>query len=210
MHQPDNQQVAQIFDTVAGRYDRQMSVLERLLFDGSRAWAVSRARGSVVEIAVGTGLNLPLYPAAVTSVIGVELSGGMLALARRRVADDDLERVELRQGDVQVLDLPDHSADTVLSTFTFCSIPDPGAAARAAYRVLVPGGRFVLAEHGPSQHALGRALMRAVEPLSVRFGADHLTRDPVPYLEQAGFVVDELERAGRGGIAFRVLARKPD
>ncbi|MBW0106307.1 methyltransferase domain-containing protein, partial [Pseudonocardia sp. KRD-291] len=152
MHQPDNRQVAQIFDAVAGRYDRQMSVLERLLFDGSRAWAVSRARGRVVEIAVGTGLNLPLYSPLVSRVVGVELSEGMLALARQRVDDEALDRVELRQGDVQDLDLPDHSTDTVLSTFTFCSIPDPAAAARAAYRVLVPGGRFVLAEHGPSRH----------------------------------------------------------
>jgi ubiquinone/menaquinone biosynthesis C-methylase UbiE len=185
-------------------------VLERLLFDGSRSWAVSRARGRVVEIGVGTGLNLPLYGPTVDHIVGVELSEGMLALARRRVTDDKLSRVQLRQGDAQALDLPEESADTVVSTFTFCSIPDPGAAARAAYRVLVPGGRSVPAEHGPSRHAVGRALLRAVEPLCLRFSADHLARDPVPYLQGAGFVVDDLERAGRGGIAFRVLAHRPN
>ncbi len=110
--------------------------------------------------------------------------------------------MELRRGDVQALDLPDGSADTIVSTFTFCTIPDPGAASRQAYRVLRPGGRFVLAEHGPSTRTLGRAVMRAIEPMSLRFGADHLTRQPVPYLEAAGFTVDEVHRCGPGGTTF--------
>ncbi|WP_328709017.1 class I SAM-dependent methyltransferase [Microbispora hainanensis] len=141
--------VRRVFDRLADRYDSQMLTWERRLLPGSREWAVRQARGHVVEIAVGTGLNLPLYDAD-TTVVGIELSERMLELARRRVAQAGLgERVELRQGDVQRLDLPDGVADTVVSTFTMCTIPDPLAASREAYRVLKPGGRFVLAEHGP-------------------------------------------------------------
>ncbi|MHC3367286.1 class I SAM-dependent methyltransferase [Rhodococcus aetherivorans] len=131
----------------------------------------------------------------------------MLELARAKAAADP--RVELREGDVQALDLPDASADTVLSTFTFCTVPDPARAAAEAHRVLVPGGRVVLAEHGPSTNRALRALQRGIEPLSIRFGADHLLRDPVPYLTEAGFVVDDVHRTGRMGIVFRVLAHKP-
>lgn len=208
MPQPSTAQIERVFDRLAGRYDRQMGFFEQFLFAGSRAWAVSKARGKVVEIAVGTGLNLPLYSPAVGHVIGIDLSEGMLDVARRRVADQHLDGVELHHGDVQALELPDGCADTVVSTFTFCTIPDPAAASREAYRVLRPGGRFVLAEHGPSTRAVGRAVMRALEPLSIRFGADHLTRHPVPYLEGAGFAVDEVHRCGPGGTAFRVLAHK--
>ncbi len=210
MHQPSNAVIETLYDKSAGGYDRQMGFVERLLFRGLRAWAVSQARSEVVEIAVGTGLNLPLYGAAVRRVVGIDLSEQMLAVARTRVADHGLHDVELRRGDVQALDLPDASADTVLSTFTFCTIPDPLAAAREAYRVLRPGGRFVLAEHGPTTSALGRAVMRMIEPPMIRLVADHLTRDPVPYLTDAGFTVAQVHRSGPGGSAFRVLAHKDD
>ncbi|GAA0408418.1 ubiquinone/menaquinone biosynthesis methyltransferase [Acrocarpospora corrugata] len=200
--------VRRVFDRIADRYDDQMRIWERRLFPGSREWAVGQARGHTVEIAVGTGLNLPLYGPDVT-VVGIELSERMLELARRRVARTGLgERVELRQGDVQHLELPDAGADTVLSTFTMCTIPDPAAAAREAYRVLKPGGRFVLAEHGPSSNPIIRAAMRLAEPAFVRFEADYLTRDPRPYLEQAGFQIESVARTTRG-ISFRVLAVRP-
>ncbi|MEO3860663.1 methyltransferase domain-containing protein [Acrocarpospora sp. B8E8] len=200
--------VRRVFDRIADRYDNQMQAWERRLFPGSREWAVGEARGHVVEIAVGTGLNLPLYGPDVT-VVGIELSEPMLELARRRVARLGLgERVELRQGDVQHLELPDGIADTVLSTFTMCTIPDPAAAAREAYRVLKPGGRFVLAEHGPSSNLIIRAGMRLVEPLFVRFAADYLTRDPRPFLEQAGFQIESVSRMTRG-VSFRVVAVRP-
>ncbi|MGW5265011.1 class I SAM-dependent methyltransferase [Microbispora sp. NPDC004025] len=200
--------VRRVFDRLADRYDGQMLTWERRLLPGSREWAVGQARGHVVEIAVGTGLNLPLYDAG-TTVVGIELSERMLELARRRAARAGLgERVELRQGDVQRLDLADGVADTVVSTFTMCTIPDPAAAAREAHRVLRPGGRFVLAEHGPSSNPVIRAGMRLAEPLFVRSAADYLTRDPRPFLEQAGFELESVTRTTRG-IGFRVLAVRP-
>jgi ubiquinone/menaquinone biosynthesis C-methylase UbiE len=170
---------------------------------------LTQARGDVVEIAVGTGLNIPLYPQEASRVVGIELSEPMLDIARKRLASAGLTgRMEVRQGDAQALDLPDESADTVISTYTLCTIPDPQAACREAWRILRPGGRFVLAEHGPSTRAAIRALMAVVDPLSVRFGADHLTRDPIPYLEAGGFTVQESHRSGRAGVVFRVVATK--
>ncbi|WP_125610293.1 class I SAM-dependent methyltransferase [Specibacter cremeus] len=210
MRQPSNEDIATTFNRIAAGYDRPMGLFERHVAVGARVWAVSKARGAVIEIGVGTGLNLPLYGLGVQHVTGVDLADGMLAIASKRLADAGVGRVELRRGDAQALDLPSESADTVVSTFTFCTIPDPHAASREAYRVLRPGGLFVLAEHGTSTRAVGRAVLRALEPLSIRFGADHLTRDPVPYLTGAGFRVTEVHRGGPGGVIFRILARKDD
>ncbi|AWK76774.1 SAM-dependent methyltransferase (plasmid) [Rhodococcus oxybenzonivorans] len=209
MRQPGNAKVEKVFDAMARHYDTQMGFFERFVLGPARGWAVAQARGRVLEIAVGTGLNLPLYGPQVESVIGVDLSEGMLDVARRRIADYRLDRVEVRRGDAQALDVPDASVDTVISTFTYCAIPDPLKASEEALRVLVPGGQMVLAEHGPATNRLGLTLMRAVEPLSVRFGTDHLTRDPRPYLDRAGFVIDTVHRSGMGSIGFRILAHKP-
>ncbi|MGW4632878.1 class I SAM-dependent methyltransferase [Nocardia sp. NPDC004415] len=209
MKQPGSDTIAAIFDRNAQRYDRQMGEFERLVLGDARRWALDHAHGRVLEIAVGTGLNLPLYGEKVDSVIGVDLSEGVLDIARRRPCREGL-LVELRRADVQDLDLPDASVDAVVSTYSFCTIPDPARACAQAYRVLVPGGVFVLAEHGPSTFAPVRALMRLADPISVRFGADHLLRDPIPYVEAAGFTVTESRRSGRGGVTFRVLARKPN
>ena len=96
-------------------------------------------------------MNLPLYPAQVHHVVGVELSERMLDLAHARVNAAGLgKRVELRQGDVEDLDFADGSFDAVVSTYTICRIPNPPAALSEAWRVLRPQGRLILVEHGPA------------------------------------------------------------
>lgn len=210
MSRSANAKVEQAFDRKAQRFDRQMALFERYVLGRARQWAVGHAHGVVVDLAVGSGMNLPLYGPVVEQVIGFDLSDGMLDIARRRVADQRLTNVELRKGDVQALDLPDASADTVVSTFTFCTIPNPGKASAEAYRVLRPGGLFVLAEHGPSTNAVTAWLMRRIDSVRLRFDTDHLSRDPVPFLREAGFeFVEDVQRTGLGGVTFRILARKP-
>jgi ubiquinone/menaquinone biosynthesis C-methylase UbiE len=201
----ETERVRRIQDKEAPRYDRQMGFFDRTLFAGGRAWACSRVTGDTLEIAVGTGRNLPHYPADVR-LTGIELSPQMLEIGRKRA--EELGRdVDLRLGDAQALEFEDHSFDTVIITFGLCTIPDDRAAATEAHRVLRPGGRLVLLEHVRSPSLPVRAVQRLLDPLSVRFAADHLVRDPLDYLVNVGFEVESAQRL-KLGIVERIVARK--
>jgi len=129
----------------APRYDREMRFFERVLFGDARAWACSQAAGQVLEVAVGTGRNLPFYPHDI-QLTGVDLSPEMLAIAGARAGE--LGRViELTEADAHALPFPDGSFDTVVCTFSLCNIPDERRAIAEMHRVLRPGGLLILADH---------------------------------------------------------------
>jgi ubiquinone/menaquinone biosynthesis C-methylase UbiE len=202
----ETERVRRVQDKGAPKYDREMDFFDRILFKGGREWACSRAQGKVLEIAVGTGRNLPHHRDDI-ELSGIELSPQMLEIAKQRATGLGRE-ADFRLGDAQALDFPDASFDSVVCTLALCTIPDDGAAVAEAYRVLRPGGRFSLLEHVRSPALAVRAVQRLIEPLSVRFEADHLTREPLGHLSDMGFEVEEMERS-KWGIVERVLARKP-
>lgn len=201
----ETERVRQVQDKHAPGYDRKISFFERVLFEGGREWVCSRARGKTLELAIGTGRNLPLYDGDV-ELTGVELSPQMLAQARTR-AEGIGRPVDLREGDVQDLEFADESFDTVVCTLGFCTIPDSKRGLAEAWRVLVPGGSLHLLEHVRSPSLPVKTAQTLLNPLSVRFEADHLLRDPLDHLEAVGFEVTELERS-KWGIVERVSARK--
>lgn len=158
-----------------------------------RERACAGLTGTVVELGFGSGHNCGLYPDAVSEVLAVEPSDRAWALSEKRRAASPANI--LRAGlDGQRLDLPDASADTVLITFTLCTIPHADAALGEVVRVLRPGGTVHIAEHG---HAPDRGVarwQRRLDPLQQRvFGGCHLTRDPRSLLDAAGFTDLDLE-----------------
>jgi ubiquinone/menaquinone biosynthesis C-methylase UbiE len=202
----ETERVRKIQDKNAGGYDRQMNFFDRVLFSGGREWACSQADGEVLEIAVGTGRNLSFYPPGV-KLTAIEFSPEMLAIARRR-AEEVGREVDLREGDAQGLEFADESFDTVLITLALCTIPDDRKAVQEARRVLRPGGKLILLEHVRSPVLPVRAVQRVIEPLAIRFEADHLTREPLEHLEDEGFEIESVARL-KLGIVERVIARKP-
>jgi ubiquinone/menaquinone biosynthesis C-methylase UbiE len=202
----ESQRVRDIFEREAPKYDRQISFFEKVLFGGGRKWVCSQAEGEVLEIAAGTGRNLPFYSPSVRLTM-TEFTPAMLELARQRQAQLGRE-AELREGDAQQLDFPDERFDTVVCTLGLCTIPDDRAAVREVRRVLRPGGRFLLLEHVRSPNRMVRGVQRLLDPLFVRFEGDHIAREPLEHLRAEGFEVERLERS-KLGIVERVAARKP-
>ena len=155
----------------------------------------AEAVGDVLELGGGSGLNLVHLPSQVTSVQVVEPSSVARRLAQRRIEGSRVP-VQHAGTDAQRLEQPDASFDTVLTTFTLCTIPDPVAALREARRVLRPGGRLVFAEHGLAPDAKVVGWQRRLEPLQKRLsGGCHLTRPIDRLLEASGFVVEKLDAA---------------
>ena len=202
----ETERVRRILDKQASGYDRQISFFERVLFAGGREWVCSQARGKVLELACGTARNLRFYPEDV-ELTCIELSPEMLAIGQRR-AEQLSRQADLRVGDAQRLEFPDASFDTVTCTLGFCTIPDTRRAAAEAFRVLRPGGQLLMLEHVRSPARTVRAGQRLLEPLAVRFEADHLLREPLDYLPTVGFEIEVVERS-KWGIVERLRARRP-
>jgi SAM-dependent methyltransferase len=112
-----------------------------------RRQLLSSARGQVLEIGAGTGLNLAHYPDKVTTIATIDPNAGMSHLLRKRVAQRRAG-VEHHMARAEELPFPDVSFDCIVSTWTLCSISDPDRAIAELYRVLRPGGRFLFLEHG--------------------------------------------------------------
>jgi ubiquinone/menaquinone biosynthesis C-methylase UbiE len=194
------------WDKHSRSYDKQMAFFDRKLFGDSRQWVCRRAVGNVLEVAVGTGLNLDSYPADVT-ITGIDLSPAMLEHARLR-AEASGRRVTLQVGDAQRLEFPDASFDTVVCTFSLCAIPDERRAVAEMWRVLRPGGQLLLADHVVSTSAPVRLLQRVLEILSRLSGRENFRRRPIVHVRDQGFTIEQQERF-KLGIVERVAARKP-
>jgi ubiquinone/menaquinone biosynthesis C-methylase UbiE len=175
---------------------------------GLRARTAEGLSGRVVEIGFGSGYNVPHYPSGVERVLAVEPSATAWRMAARRVGASPVpvEQVGL---DGQSLPIDDASCDGAICTFALCTIPDPGAALAEVRRVLRPGGRFHLLEHGVAPDARVAAFQHRIEPLQRRIADGcHLTRDPVSMVTDAGFAIEDLEQKyGAGPRAWAYLTR---
>jgi len=190
------------------RYDKAMGFVERRLFGVEhRGWACSRAGANTLEVAIGTGLNLPYYPSDV-SVTGIDLSNEMLAVARARA--DRLGRdVNLREGDAHDLSFDDATFDSVVCTYSLCQIPDPLRAVNEMKRVLRLGGNLILVDHIRSSITPVYWLQRAYEVVSARAEGEYMTRRPLEQVRASGLDIRERERY-RAGIVERLVALKAD
>ena len=204
----DLRRLRHTYDARAASYDRTVGLGERVLVGGLRRAFGMELRGAVLEVAVGSGLNLPFYGPAVERAVGLDLSGAMLARARARGrAEDAALPIRLVQGNAQRLPFPDGAFDTVAVSLALCTVPDPGATLQEMARVCRSGGRVLLLEHVRSPVPPVAWLQRLLSPVQERFIGCHLARETVTTLREAGFTVRSERRRLLG--VFRLVVADP-
>lgn len=157
-----------------------------------RREVVAAAEGRVLEIGVGSGLNFPFYGNRVEALIGIDPSSRLLAMARRRAAAAGL-RAELIQGSATAIPLAEGTIDTVVMTWTLCSIPDPLLALSEMRRVLKPDGRLLFVEHGLSPEPGIERWQHRLTPFWCHIaGGCHLDRKMDDLVRSAGFDITAL------------------
>ena len=159
-----------------------------------REKVVPRARGRVLEIGIGSGLNLPYYDSAkVSKVWGLDPSPEMTQIARRAAASLPFE-VEFIGLPGDEIPLEDSSVDTVVVTYTLCTISDTTSALRQISRVLRPGGELICCEHGAAPDANVRRWQDGLNPIWKRFGGGCNLNRPIPtIIEIGGFRIKSLD-----------------
>lgn len=176
-------------------YDALCAVFERVGLRRWRQWLVGSAQGRVLEVGVGTGRNLPHYPAG-AEVVALEPSADTLQRARRRAP-----QVAFVRGSAEALPFRDGAFDQVISGLVFCSVPDPARGLGEVRRVLSPGGELRMVEHVRSRTRLGGWWQDLIQPAWTRLsGGCHPNRDTERAVQTAGFEVDAATYRARGNL----------
>jgi ubiquinone/menaquinone biosynthesis C-methylase UbiE len=199
-------EIREAYDRRAATYDASVGRSEKRLTGSFRARFGGLLQGATLEVAIGSGLNLPYYSNQVTYAVGTDLSRGMLDIAAVRAHDLE-RRIDLVVMDAQHLAFPDGSFDTVAISLALCTVPDPAAALREMSRVCKPDGRIVMLEHVRSSNWPVAMLLRLVSPLQEwRLGC-HLARETVDLARECGLTIEQEDRRLFG--IFRLVVARP-
>jgi ubiquinone/menaquinone biosynthesis C-methylase UbiE len=168
-------------------------VMRNKLFRPYRERVTNRAEGRVLEIGVGSGINLPLYGDGVTDIVALEPDGRLSAMAKQKAATARRPVAFLRAS-AETIPLDDNSVDTVVTTWTLCSIPDARRALNEMRRVLKPNGRLHFVEHGLAPEAGVRKWQNRLTPMWKKIGGGcHLNRSITAMIEGGGFTLDHID-----------------
>jgi len=190
--------MGRIYDATWGRgfaalYDRAFKASEEAGLRDMRRQVLGEARGRVVELGAGTGLNFELYPRTVEELVLTEPDPHMAKQLRARV-EESAPTASVVEAPAERLPLPDDSFDTAVATLVFCTIPDPGAALAELARVLRPGGRLLFLEHVRAEdHKLARWQDRLEKPWRFLGDGCHCNRDTVATIAASRLRLDEVE-----------------
>jgi ubiquinone/menaquinone biosynthesis C-methylase UbiE len=161
--------------------------------DPYRRRVVSQAHGRVLEIGIGSGLNLPLYGPRVDEILGLDPAARLIAMAQG-AADRSKIPVRLITASAQAIPIDRGSIDTLVTTWTLCSIPDASAALQEMRRVLTPNGQLLFVEHGSAPQENVRKWQNRLNPVWKRVGGGcHLNRPIRALIESAGFNIIRLD-----------------
>lgn len=209
MTQRGKQHTRSRYDLIAPLYNVMEWPVEQLLFKGWRKQLWDQITGpNVLEVGVGTGQNIPYYPEDI-EVTGIDLSPGMLKRAKQRLTKKQEDHLTLREMDAQQMDFTDNTFDEVISTFVFCSVPDPISGLKETLRVTKPGGKIYLLEHMRADStALASAMDKLDSPIHYLSGV-HIARQTVSNVTKAGWEIKNVRDLTSGGIVKMIEASKP-
>jgi len=195
-------------EIIKKRYNRTAKFydyMDRMISESLRQEVLGGVRGKILEVGVGTGKNLPLYPPG-SDVTGIDFSPEMLKRARARAERLGLRNVKLIEMDAQKMDFPDHTFDTVVATCVFCSVPDPVKGFQEIKRVCKPDGQVILLEHVRSENPVLGKIMDVLNPLAVNLTGANINRDTVANVQKGGLKLSQVKNV-KGNIVKLIQAR---
>lgn len=195
-------------EIIKRRYNRNArfyDCMDWMISERTRREVLGQARGKILEVGVGTGKNLSLYPPG-SDVTGIDFSPEMLRRARAKAEKLGLS-VELIEMDAQQMSFSDHTFDTVVATCVFCSVPDPVKGLQEIKRVCKPGGQVLLLEHVRSDNPLLGKIMDMLNPLAVTLTGANINRDTVLNVQKAGLNLSQVST--RRGNILKIIKARP-
>ncbi|SIS40014.1 class I SAM-dependent methyltransferase [Salimicrobium flavidum] len=181
-------------DKIKKRYDRVSGVfdmMDHMIKDEWRKDLLKDLNGTVLEIGIGTGANLPYYPAS-AEVTGIDFSTKMLEKAKEKAASLP-GSFTLKEMDAEKLEFPDDSFDYVISTCVFCSVPDPVRGLQEIRRVVKPEGKVLMLEHMRSETEWVGKMMDVLNPVGLHVIGANINRRTMQNIQKAGLRVEDQE-----------------
>jgi ubiquinone/menaquinone biosynthesis C-methylase UbiE len=185
------------YNRIAATYDHMESFVERAYFSKWRKLQWSKVEGTqILEVGVGTGKNIPFYPAG-AEITAIDFSEEMLKRAKERAERREV-KVRLRQMDVQNMDFKDNSFDSVVATFVFCSVPDPIQGLQEINRVCKPGGKIILLDHVLHANVIIGNIMNLANPFVVPLMGANINRQTVSNVIKSDLTLESVTDLGFG------------
>ena len=201
-----NQKTAEKYSRISQLYDTFEYPIERVLFQKLRTKAISYAQKNTLEVGVGTGKNLPYYDPDII-LTAIDFSSGMLEVAHKKQKDVQVKHLQLYKMDVQQLAFDSNSFDTVVSTFVFCTVPDPIAGLKEVYRVLKPSGTAIFLEHMKSHYSLVNIPLYVMNVFSTHLLGTSMVRETQKNIELVDFTIESVKKKTLD-IVRLIIARK--
>jgi ubiquinone/menaquinone biosynthesis C-methylase UbiE len=184
----NTEKIKRRYNRIAKVFDLTEVMMERGQMKLWRAALWKEAKGKILEVGVGTGKNIRYYPQD-ADITAIDFSEGMLEKAREK-AEKAGKNVDLKLMDVQQLDFPEDTFDTVITTCVLCSVPDPIKGLQEIRRVCKKDGQIIMLEHVRSKRPMIGVIMDILNPLVVRIVGANINRDTIENLKHAGLKIE--------------------